>query len=233
MPPPQRPVDTAEAALIQGILSGQYPPQSKLPGERRLVEEIGVTRPTLREALRRLEQDSWVTVQHGKATVVNDVLREGGINIISTLTRQPEYLPPNLVTKLLQVRTDIAPSYTVLAAQNNPKIILDYLKQAADLPNDPAELAKYDWELHRLLCVASDNPVYTLIMNGFSGFYEQMARHYFARPDTWQTSRPFYQELNNLIEAGEFEMIREFVRRSMWESAEIWTQVEPLPNQKI
>ena len=71
---PQRPNAYAEHSLIAAILDGTFPPGSTLPGERMLAVELGVTRPTLREAIQRLARDGWLTVRQGKATVVQRFL---------------------------------------------------------------------------------------------------------------------------------------------------------------
>ena len=222
----KRPLDIAEETLLEKILTGEFPIGSKLPGERKLVAEIGVTRPTLREALRRLEQDGWLTVQHGKATVVNNIWRDGGLNVITTLTRYPQYIPADFVDNLLQVRIDLAPSYMSLAVQNNQTMVLDYFRKAADVPRTAEALAKYDWGMHRMMTIASGNPIYTLVLNGFSGFYEQMAIKYFSLPVMLDDSRPFYAEMIRLTEAQDVEGIREYVAQAMTESAELWRQVE-------
>jgi DNA-binding GntR family transcriptional regulator len=50
------------------MASGHIPPGSKLPPEPELAEELGVSRPTLREALRSLEEDGFVTRTRGAGT---------------------------------------------------------------------------------------------------------------------------------------------------------------------
>lgn len=50
------------------MTSGHIPPGSKLPPEPELAEELGVSRPTLREALRSLEEDGFVTRTRGAGT---------------------------------------------------------------------------------------------------------------------------------------------------------------------
>jgi len=73
--PVQKPAEMAESRLLEAILSGHFPINSNLPGERELAAQIGVTRPTLREALQRLARDGWLDIQHGKPTRVRDYWR--------------------------------------------------------------------------------------------------------------------------------------------------------------
>ncbi|HET6714927.1 MAG TPA: GntR family transcriptional regulator [Actinomycetota bacterium] len=54
--------------LLSRISSGRIPPGSKLPPEPALAEELGVSRPTLREALRSLEEDGFVSRTRGAGT---------------------------------------------------------------------------------------------------------------------------------------------------------------------
>ena len=54
--------------LLSRIASGRIPAGSKLPPEPELAEEMGVSRPTLREALRSLEDDGFVTRTRGAGT---------------------------------------------------------------------------------------------------------------------------------------------------------------------
>jgi GntR family transcriptional regulator len=54
--------------LAARMSTGSIPPGSKLPPEPALAEELGVSRPTLREALRSLEEDGLVTRTSGAGT---------------------------------------------------------------------------------------------------------------------------------------------------------------------
>ena len=67
-----RPTQFVEQRIIRSILDHTYAPHSKLPGERDLAKQMGVTRPTIRETLQRLAKEGWIRIQHGKPTAVND-----------------------------------------------------------------------------------------------------------------------------------------------------------------
>jgi DNA-binding GntR family transcriptional regulator len=54
--------------LAARIASGRLGPGAKLPAEPELAEELGVSRATLREALRSLEEDGFVTRTRGAGT---------------------------------------------------------------------------------------------------------------------------------------------------------------------
>src|SRR5580704_4967147 len=51
--------------LKERILSGEFPPGSYLPAAGDLLEEFGVSRPTLREALNALETDGLIQLRRG------------------------------------------------------------------------------------------------------------------------------------------------------------------------
>jgi GntR family negative regulator for fad regulon and positive regulator of fabA len=219
---PQKPAAYAEQALVTAILDGSYPPGSSLPGERELAAQLGVTRPTLREALRRLESDGWLTVQQGKPTRVHDFWREGGLRVLSALVRYGRELPPDFIPHLLEVRLALAPAYTCAAVERDAAEVARCLVGAQALEETPGAFAAFDWKLHYTLTVSSGNPIYTLILNGFAGFYEQMACLYFSRPKARDSSRAFYAALLEAARQGDAAGAAEISRRVMVESIQIW-----------
>ena len=60
------------AAIGDGIASGRYPLGQRLPSERDLAEEFGVSRPTIREAMLALEIRGMVEARHGSGVYVTD-----------------------------------------------------------------------------------------------------------------------------------------------------------------
>lgn len=221
---PQRPIDHAEESLVTAILEGTYPPGGTLPGERDLSGQLGVTRPTLREALRRLERDGWLTIQQGKATRVNDFWREGGPNILTAMVRFGDHLPQGFVTNLLEVRCLLAPAYTATAVQANAPAVVTLVEPYETLAESAPAFAAFDWRLHHELTILSNNPIYTLILNGFAGFYEEAAERYFTRPEARAASRAFYRRLLAAARKGNAEAAEAVSREVMEQSIRLWQQ---------
>lgn len=223
---PLRPASHAEAALVSGILAGTYPPGSDLPAERQLAVDLGVTRPTLREALQRLSRDGWVAIQHGKPTRVVDVLSEGGLNVLEGLVRHGDSLPEGFVERLLEVRLAMAPAYARSAVELAGASVAGALERAAALPDEPAAFAAFDWEIHRALTGASGNYVWRLILNGFGGFYEEMARVYFGSAEAREASRRYYAALLEAARRRDAEGAEAVTREVMRRSLALWRDAE-------
>jgi GntR family negative regulator for fad regulon and positive regulator of fabA len=141
---PFRPGQFAEQQIIESILDGRYPPGSPLPAERKLAEKLGVTRPTIREALQRLASEGWVTIRHGKPTEVNYFWEQGGLRLLGTLVKYGNFLPAAFIEHLLDLRVILNPPIARQASENAPEIIIDHLKRCLLLDNDPDAFTEYD-----------------------------------------------------------------------------------------
>jgi GntR family transcriptional regulator, negative regulator for fad regulon and positive regulator of fabA len=226
-PAPLRPLAHASQALVTAILEGDFPPGSTLPAERELSVRLGVTRPTLREALRRLESEGWLQIQQGKPTRVKDFWQEGGLHVLSTLVRHSKELPADFVPHLLEVRLALAPAYTRAAVENNPDQVAKCLAPFQDLEDQPVKFATLDWLLHSSLTRLSGNPIYSLILNGFAGFYEQMAVKYFANPTARRASRKYYAALGRAAADRDPLQAEQLTRQAMEESIRHWRDSRP------
>ena len=223
---PQRPIDYAEETLITAILEGEYPPGSVLPSERDLAATLGVTRPTLREALQRLARDGWLNIHQGKPTVVNDFWWNGGLNVIDGIVRYSRHLPDGFVANLLRVRLDLAPGYTRAAVETAAGRVRDLLAGWNVLEDEAQAYAAFDWRLHRGLTLASGNPVYALILNGFAGLYEAMGVTYFATIAARRISREFYAALSDAARRGDAAAAETIAREVMGESIRLWQAID-------
>jgi GntR family negative regulator for fad regulon and positive regulator of fabA len=221
---PLRPTQHVEHFLVTSILNGTYPVGSSLPNERALAEQLGVTRPTLRETLQRLENEGWVKIQHGKPTVVNDYWQEGGLSLLSTLAKYGEYLPAGFITHLLEVRVTLLPPVARFAVEHHPNVIMDHLARAWQLPEEAESFASYDWNLQMLMARKSNNPIFSLILNDFASIFKTMALRYFSQSKARKASLEYYQHLSQTINNGG-ATVEKAVKDAMERSIGIWQQL--------
>lgn len=219
---PVRPSERAERALVAAILDSKFPPGSTLPGERTLAGQLGVTRPTLREAIQRLARDGWLTVAHGKPTMVNDFWSKGGLNVLGKLIEYPRHLPAEFIPNLLEVRLQLAPAYIRAAIARAPTAVADLLATSAVIDDPPELFARFDWLLHQQMTILSGNPIYTLILNGFGGFYEDIARVYFSKDGARDLSVAFYKDLRQIAINADPAAAEALARRVMLISLDVW-----------
>ncbi|PKO07507.1 MAG: fatty acid metabolism transcriptional regulator FadR [Chloroflexi bacterium HGW-Chloroflexi-3] len=219
---PEKPAELAEQRLIKAILDGVFPINSSLPSERELSTRIGVTRPTLREALQRLSRDGWIEIHQGKQTRVRDIWSEGNMNVLSSISRYPEHLSQNFVENLLQIRYLLCPTYSLLAVNNNPEEIIHYLNLLPDFTDSPEIYSEYDFNLHLKLTQASGNPIFTLILNGFKELFTQKAIIYFQNERARIYSHNFYKELHLAFVDQKPETVYELTEKVMKNSISFW-----------
>ena len=222
---PEKPAEITEKRLIEAILDGHFPVNSNLPGERDLSEQLGVTRPTLREAMQRLARDGWLEINHGKPTRVRNYLQEGNLAVLASIASHHDHLPDNFINDLLNVRRLLAPAYTRLAIENNAGVLIPLLEKLASLPEDAAAYAAADWDLHCQLTLFSGNPVFTLILNGFKDLYPAIGEIYFRFPEARSSSKQFYRDLLACAQEGDAARAQTLTERVMGDSLEIWRKI--------
>jgi GntR family transcriptional regulator, negative regulator for fad regulon and positive regulator of fabA len=217
-----KPAELAESRLIAAILEGHFAIGDNLPNERDLSTQLGVTRPTLREVLQRLARDGWLEINHGRPTRVRDYWQEGNLGVLGALARTPEHAPANFVPDLLRVRQLLAPAYTRLAVEREAAALADFLQPYLLLPDTAVALSQADWHLHHRLTVASGNPIFTLILNGFEGLYQVMGPLFFARPEARARSHFFYRQLLAATQTADADAAEQLAGQIMAESLAFW-----------
>ncbi|NNF99128.1 MAG: GntR family transcriptional regulator [Desulfobacteraceae bacterium] len=221
-----RPAQHTEYQLLTSILNGTHPPGSALPNERSLAMHLGITRPTLREALQRMAREGWITIQHGKATMVNDYALDGGMGMLTTLSAHPEFLPAAYILHFLEVRLVLLPEVAGMAAEKAPETLLRHLSRHEQLNDDKESFAEFDWQLQLLMATHSGNPIFRLIVNDFSQLFKTMAPAYFAMDDARRASTGYYQALSRFITGNDREKVVAIVRSAMRDAMVRWKQMK-------
>ncbi|MBQ4232257.1 MAG: FadR family transcriptional regulator, partial [Lachnospiraceae bacterium] len=107
-----------------------YMPGDKLPNENVLSEELGVSRTTLREAIRTLVSEGLLVVRRGLGTFVNETLdqyAEGSVNMDDVLAMKVT------LKDLYEARMIIEPAAAALAASRASDEEIDEILRLGDV----------------------------------------------------------------------------------------------------
>lgn len=140
-------------ALRQAIVNREYCWNDQLPPERTLATQFGVSRGTVREALRRLQEMGFAVRRPGSGTFVR-YRNTVDIADVAEMTSPLE---------LIDVRAAIEPNITRLAAANaNARDLIRLEKTLVSLENcgeDASLFSERDEEFHLELAECSRNPL--------------------------------------------------------------------------
>ncbi len=170
-------VPDAVADQLQGqILEGHLAVGGDLPSERTLAELLHVSRPTVREALRQLQQRGLVAIRQGGATTVLDYRTSAGLDLLPGLLLRGGELDLALVRDIVAVRSAIAPTLAKAAANRRGSQEQDeaLVAAAAAIPREGDAVAQQ----HRSLAFwdavvdRSGSMVFRLLFNGLQAAFE-------------------------------------------------------------
>ena len=179
----ERSSDRVAEAIRRTIFDGRLPPGASLPPERTLAERFRVTRNTVREALRHLEQLRLVRIRQGSGVTVQDYLATAGIELVSTLVAPEHGASKALLADLLEARAVVGRAICRHAVDAFGRSALGPLEQAverfsavATRPSpDPRELQVLDFDVQNQLVRAGGNQVFVLLHNSLRHVYERVA----------------------------------------------------------
>lgn len=142
--------------LRRFIEEGGFARGVRLPPERQLTNQLGMTRATLRKALEVLERDGIIWRHVGKGTFIADGTPQPAPASISELTRQ---ITP---FRMMRARMTIEPAIAREAAINASGETQRRMQQARERAK--AASTWHDYEIqddlfHRAIAEASDNPL--------------------------------------------------------------------------
>lgn len=195
---PVRSPKTAElvaGTLRRMVVDGQLKDGDFLPNEAELMAHFGVSRPTLREAVRVLESERLVEVRRGSRTGAR--VRVPGPEIVARPAGLLLELSGATIADVMAARSGIEPMAARLLAESGDAEAFDELDRmlSEDVPAgwQSDKLAEATGEFHRRMVELSDNATLTII----SGMlHEITVRHTaFAMKERYEVSKTDYDKL--------------------------------------
>jgi GntR family transcriptional repressor for pyruvate dehydrogenase complex len=166
--------DRVFANLLEALLAGRYAPGEKLPTQRALAADLGVTMSSLREALKRLEQMGLVDVRHGDAMRVRDWREHGGLDVLTHLLFRGGAVDAGVLGAILEARALMLRELAGLAAARRTDEQAQRVLELAERfvgTTDPLEAARVDFAFFTEVAQAAGNLVFELILNSIRELY--------------------------------------------------------------
>ena len=168
------PEDVFEQILAE-VLSGEMAPGESLPSERRLAEVLGVSRPAVREALKRVAAAGLVEVRQGDATTVRDFRRHAGLDLLPRLLLRGGELDTAVVRSILEARLHNGPKVAELAALRRPPELIERLEASIrdlEADADPVGQQRHALAFWDHVVDGADSIVFRLMFNTLRAAYE-------------------------------------------------------------
>lgn len=192
--------------IVTEVLSGQMQPGESLPSERRLAEVLGVSRPAVREAIKRLTEAGLVEVRQGDATTVRDFRRHAGLDLLPRLLLRAGELDVSVVRSILETRLHNGPKVAALAAERAPAPLIAQLGHTVDAlaaEPDPVEQQRLALAFWDLVVDGADSIAFRLMYNTLRQTYEP-ALPALATMMAAEVGRPdAYRRIVEAIDAGD------------------------------
>ncbi len=203
----QRLSDSVAIELERRMLEGSLRPGQRLPPERELAAQLGVSRPSLREGLRKLASKGLVHSRQGGGTFMTDRLQAAFVDPWKDLLDQH----PDLQPDLLELRHMLEGQAAELAAQRASELDLqrmgrayERLREAFD-GDDIDACTQADVQFHQAIVDASHNRLLAHLSASLHRLVHDAVQCNLAflqsRPRQWEQLRRDHREIWSHVQA--------------------------------
>lgn len=161
--------DQAIVKIKDMILAGELKPGDRLPPEKELSESLGLSRSSLREAVKALEIIHVLDVRRGDGTYVTSLKPEvllGALSFVADMHQDASVL------ELFAVRRILEPAAAAMAATRaTPADVARLRSLLAEVGEGTSvdALVAHDLVFHRSVCALSGNAYLTSLLDSLSG----------------------------------------------------------------
>ena len=214
--------------LMARIHSGEFLPGSQLPSERELMEQYGVGRPAVREALQAMERSGFVEIAHGERARVVDPTAERLIAQIAVGAQHLLRTKPGMLQHLKEARVFLETSTARMAAERATPAQVAQLRQLiAEHRASMVNLEQFierDMAFHREIADIGGNPIFPSIVESMfrwaSEFYTTLVR----APGVEELTLAEHQRIVDAIAAHDGDAAAEAMRLHLVRANELYRQ---------
>jgi GntR family transcriptional repressor for pyruvate dehydrogenase complex len=153
---------TAEIVVqhVRGLIErGELRPGDRLPPERELAVQLGVSRPSVRAGLRSLAAIGILQTRHGAGTFITDGPPTLGSEPLSFLAALHGFTQDEMYEARRALEVGVAGLAAERATDDQIATIAEEVTSLFASLDDPEEFVRHDVRFHRAVAVASGNPI--------------------------------------------------------------------------
>ncbi|MES3004041.1 MAG: FadR/GntR family transcriptional regulator [Pseudomonadota bacterium] len=199
---PQRLYRQIAEQLRKLMTSGEFKPGSRLPAERDLAKQLGVSRPSVREALIALEVEGWVEVRTGSGVYVLE--RAGRSHAKTPKIPASEWGPLELIRARRVIEGEIAALAAGQAKRKHVQAIADAIEAMREDTDRGVAPLDGDRAFHTAIAQAADNVV---LLETVQTFWDARRGPLFERLGDYFESVPSWR-----MAIAEHEIVLEAIR---------------------
>jgi GntR family transcriptional regulator, transcriptional repressor for pyruvate dehydrogenase complex len=206
--PVVRLADTVVTEIENQILDGALRPGDRIPSERKLAEDFGVSRPSIREAIQKLVAKGLLVTRHGGGTTVTDKLNAAFMDPWQDMVKDH----PLLHRDVLEVREMLEGQAAALAALRATDVDMNRLDKAyaaldeAYANKDLDASIAADVAFHQAIAEASHNVLIghltASLMRVIHDHVTNNLKHSHTRPAHWEQLRCQHRAIWKAIKAN-------------------------------
>ncbi len=170
---PMDKVEQAVAALHEYIVEGELEPGTLLPPESEMVKQIGVSKFSMREALRVAQSQGLVEISRGRRTRVADISIKPAAGIMNLVMKRSKHL----LLELTEARRTLEISIVRLATLRRTDLHVEAMaKTISDMESHRGDLSvcvEKDIEFHEIMAQATGNRVFEMIHESISALLHE------------------------------------------------------------
>jgi DNA-binding FadR family transcriptional regulator len=178
--------------ILSEIQSGAFQVGDKLPAERELCEQFGVSRVPVRQALSALELNGFIYSRQGEGVYVKEFQTEAKNSQSTLLTESTS--PEDIVEARMNIEPLIVRFAALRATEEDIKDLRATIDKMEEETNEGVYVPETDEALHNGIAKASHNDLFISIMAAISNAMKQQEMWKFIRDRT--VTRPDYREVN-------------------------------------
>jgi GntR family transcriptional repressor for pyruvate dehydrogenase complex len=228
----QRDVSLAEKVTRQiesMIVANNLQIGDRLPPERELAQQFGVSRTVVRQAIHSLEAKGMLEARSGGGTVVRRPTASAVAQSLHLFLRSGkahlDYGKVHEIRRLLEI--EIAGLAALRHTDEDLARLTANLSEAETLLADrnPVNFARIDLAFHALLAHATHNELFELLLDSLTEIMLEVRTSAFAVPDTPSRALRMHRAIFAQVQAGDAHSARQAMEAHLVEAEETQRQV--------